>query len=147
MRTVIATPDPVPARRALLAAVAAVLVATGCGGSDPSPSTELIFLNGNRVSGVSVQVTPPSGAPVTLSLPTANVPGEAFGPAVRKSYDAAVGDVFGFTATAGPQSTTVSCTVTERMIPVDGDDATGFAVVGVYVDGSQQAPIDLLCNW
>jgi hypothetical protein len=147
MRTVIAMPDPLPARRALLAAATAVLAATGCGSSDPSPVTELIYLNGNRVSGVSIQVTPPSAAPVTLSLPTADVPGEAFGPAVRKSYEVAVGDVFGFTATAGPQSTTVSCTVTEQMIPVAGDDATGFAVVGVYVDASQQAPIDLLCNW
>jgi len=138
--------NPFTTRLARLSPSLGILfLVVGCS-TEPNASTELILLNGNRVLNLHLQVTPPSGNVQTFELPAGDVTGEPFGPALRQSYQASVGQTFQFTATVGTLSATKSCTTTERMIEVAGDESTGFAVVGVYAVVAQST-IQIECNW
>jgi hypothetical protein len=126
-------------------AAAALLGALGC--SEPSDGTDFIFQNAHRVAGLIVEFDAPSGDHLKFELPANDLPGESYPAAIRFNLNVATGDDITFTAKWNGLTASRTCTVTQNMQPVEGDDTKGWAVVWVQAVGAPDNVIIIECNW
>jgi hypothetical protein len=126
-------------------AVAALLGALGCGTGEPGDGTDFIFQNAHRVVGMVMEFDAPGGRHVEFEMPANDRFGEFA--TIHFNVEVKTGDQITFNATWNGITASNTCTVTPNMMPVEGDDTKGFAVVWVQAIGAPENVINILCNW
>lgn len=126
-------------------AATALLGALGCGTGEPSDGTDFSFVNAHRVVGLEMEFTTPSGRHLEFEMPSGTQVGDLG--TVHFNIEVQTGDEITFHATWQGLTASKTCTVTENMMPVDGDDTKGWAVVWVQAVGAPDNVIIIECNW
>ncbi len=126
-------------------AAAALAGAFGCGSGEPGDGTDFSFVNAQRVVGLVMEFQTPSGRHLKFELPSGTQVGDLG--TVHFDIEVEPGDEITFYASWQGLTASRSCTVTPNMIPVEGDDSKGWAVVWVQAVGAPDNVIIIECNW
>jgi hypothetical protein len=128
-------------------AIAAVLCACSTSSGPGSGNAVIRLYNSTRAANLRVTVDGVRGQPITLTLPTANVP-PYDGPIADVHLTLQPGDAVSISATApGPLANDTTCMAGPGIVEDPADPTTGFADVLVIVQGGAIAFQCDIPNW